>query len=175
MWNEPFFDRRTWILAHLESLHIDTREIIVLLLIDYCNQIHQMITHEFVSNKTKLTVDEVEETFLSLSDKGYLTISMEKGNLIFNIEGIYQQEKVEGQHLSRSLIDTFEYEFKRPLSHYEMQRIIDMASNYEEKRVIYALNEAIVYEKLDLNYIERILSSWVQKGLSIEDLENGKR
>lgn len=175
LWNEPYFDRRTWILANLDSLHMNSKEIIVLLLIDYCNQVHTMISHEFVSKKTGLSVEEVEEIFLSLSDKGYLTINMEKGNLVFNIEGIYQQEKIEGQHLTRSLFETFEYEFKRVLSHYEMQRIMEMVSNYEEKQVLLALNEAVVYDKLDLNYIEKILFSWRQKGLSIEDLENGKR
>ena len=44
-----------------------------------------------------------------------------------------------------------------------------------EKDVICALNEAVVYEKVDLNYIERILISWMNKGLSVQDVENGKR
>ena len=56
-----------------------------------------------------------------------------------------------------------------------MQRIIDMASMYDERRVICALNEAVCNEVCDLNYIERILQNWQQKGLSTEDLENGKR
>ena len=41
--------------------------------------------------------------------------------------------------------------------------------------VIVALNEAASYDKRDLNYIERILISWTDKGLSVEDVENGKR
>ncbi len=177
IWNEPYFDRRTWILANLDMLHMNPQEILVLMLIDYCNQIKTMVTHEYISKKINLSIDEIEEIFMSLSDKGYLTINMdmEKGNLIFDIEGIYQQEQVEGQHLSRSLFDTFEFEFKRPLSHHEMDRILTMVSNYEEERVILALNEAVAYQKLDLNYIERILGSWMQKGLSIEDLQKGKR
>lgn len=175
LWNEPYFDRRTWILENLESLHIDTKEIVVLLLIDYCNQINKMISHEYVSEKTMLSVDEVEEIFMSLSDKGYLTINVDGKGMFFNIEGVYQQKDLDGQRLSRSLFETFEYEFKRPLSHHEMERIMEMVSMYEEERVVYALNEAVVYEKLNLNYIESILASWMQKGLSIEDLENGKR
>ena len=63
----------------------------------------------------------------------------------------------------------------RPLSSTEMQRIIDMASMYDERRVICALNEAVCNEACDLNYIERILQNWQQKGLSTEDIENGKR
>lgn len=44
-----------------------------------------------------------------------------------------------------------------------MQRIIDMASMYDERRVICALNEAVCNEVCDLNYIERILQNWQQK------------
>ena len=133
-----------------------------------------MITHEIIADKLKIEVDEVEEIFLSLSNNGYLSIDMSDGNLIFNIEGVYQ-EKPKGIPLKASLLETFEYEFKRPLSSYEMQRILDMASTYDERRVICALNEAVVYEKVDLNYIERILISWMNKGLSVQDVENGKR
>ena len=43
------------------------------------------------------------------------------------------------------------------------------------RRVICALNEAVCNEACDLNYIERILQNWQQKGLSTEDIENGKR
>ncbi|MDD7282269.1 DnaD domain-containing protein [Floccifex sp.] len=174
IFNENYFNRRNWILENLENLHVNAKEALVLLLIDYYNEIHVMITHEIIADKLKMEVDEVEEIFLSLSDNGYLTIDMDGGNLFFNIEGVYQKD-VKGVPLSPSLIETFEYEFKRPLSPFEMQRIIDMASNYDERRVICALNEAVVYDKVDLNYIEKILISWANKGLSIEDIEKGKR
>lgn len=175
LWNKPYFDRRTWLLDHLESLHIDAKEAIVLMLIDYCKDIKVMITHEIIAQKCKMEVDEVEEIFLSLSDKGYLNIKMNKGNIDFDIQGVYEQKNFGSDSIQRSLIDTFEYEFKRTLSSYEMQRIIEMASVYDERRVICALNEAVVYEKTDLNYIEKILISWKQKGYSIEDVENGLR
>ena len=174
IWNSNYFNRRNWILENLESLHVDTREAMVLLLIDYYNEIHEMITHEIIAQKCKMDVDEVEEIFLSLSNYGYLSIDMSDGNLFFNIEGVYHTQET-GDAINPSLLETFEFEFKRPLSSYEMQRILDMSSLYDERRVICALNEAVVYEKLDLNYIERILTSWMNKGLSIEDLENGKR
>ena len=174
VFNTNYFNRRNWIFENLEKLHVNAQEALVLLLIDYYNEIHQMITHEIIADKLKIEVDEVEEIFLSLSNNGYLSIDMSDGNLIFNIEGFYQ-EKPKGIPLKASLLETFEYEFKRPLSSYEMQRILDMASTYDERRVICALNEAVVYEKVDLNYIERILISWMNKGLSVQDVENGKR
>ena len=80
---------------------------------------------------------------------------------------------MQGSH--RSLIEEFEAEFKRTLSSMEMERILQLASYYDERMVICALNEAAVYEKRNLNYIESILVSWKEKGFSVEDVESGKR
>ena len=161
--NAPYVDRRTWIIDHLQDLVLEPKEILVVLLIDFFNQQHISIDHELISEKLKISVDEVEDIFTELSDKGYLTLDYADGSLIFNIEGIFELSKA-----SDTSID-------RPLSSTEMQRIIDMASMYDERRVICALNEAVCNEVCNLNYIERILQNWQQKGLSTEDLENGKR
>ena len=115
----------------------------------------------------------MEDIFTELSDKGYLTLDYANGSLIFNIEGIFELSKASDTSIDRSLLEQFEMEFARPLSSSEMQRIIDMASMYDERQVICALN--VCNEVSDLNYIERILQNWQQKGLSTEDLENGKR
>ena len=163
--NAPYVDRRTWIIDHLQDLVLEPKEILVVLLIDFFNQQHISIDHELISEKLKISVDEVEDIFTELSD----------GSLIFNIEGIFELSKASDTSIDRSLLEQFEMEFARPLSSTEMQRIIDMASMYDERRVICALNEAVCNEVCDLNYIERILQNWQQKGLSTEDLENGKR
>ena len=83
-----------------------------------------------------------------------------------------KQESVPIQH---SLMEQFEMSFGRTLSTNEMQRILHLADLYDERRVICALNEAVVYNSLSLNYVERVLVSWKQKGLTIEELENGIR
>lgn len=173
--NAPYVDRRTWILDHLQDLTLEPKEILVVLLIDFFNQQNISIDHELISEKLKISVDEVEDIFTELSDKGYLTLDYQDGSLLFNIEGIFDISNAQDTSIDRSLLEQFEMEFGRPLSSSEMQRIIDMASLYDERRVICALNEAVCNEVNDLNYIERILQNWQQKGLSTQDLENGKR
>ena len=172
-WNAPYIDHRTWILDHIQDLHVNSDEAMVLLLIDFMNQTHTPIDHEALSAKTKLDVDQIEEIFLSLSDKGYLTIDFHDGALTFHIDGVYEEEI--GQPLDQSLIERIETEFGRPLSPNEMQRILDLEEKYPERMVVCALNEAVVYNKLSLNYIESILVSWKQKGLTVEEVENGIR
>ena len=173
-WNAPYINRRNWILENLESIHMDTRETMVVLLIDYFNEQHISVSDEKLAQKLKLSDQEIEDVLMKLSDKGYLTIDFKNGNVIFDISGIFHEES-NGIVLQRSLIEQVEDEFGRPLSSMEMQRIMELVSVYDERRVICALNEAVVYERRNLNYMESILASWMQKGLSIEDVENGKR
>ena len=91
------------------------------------------------------------------------------------MSGVYALENTSEVNYAKSLLEEFEDEFKRSLSPSEMDRILNLASIYSERMVIVALNEAASYDKRDLNYIERILISWTDKGLSVEDVENGKR
>lgn len=175
-WNSPYFDRRSWILDHMDVLHIDHKEALVLLLVDFYNEQHIPIDHDHIKEKLKISAEDVEAIFMSLSEKGYLEIEFKNNVLTFNIEGVYvgRTDDIE-QTISRSLLEEFEMEFKRTLSSFEMQRILDLADAYDARMVICALNEAAVNEKRSLDYIERILVSWKEKGLSVEDVENGKR
>ncbi len=69
----------------------------------------------------------------------------------------------------------FIMEFKRPLNDKEIENIGVWCQRYDERRVVCALNEAVVYNTLNFDYIESILKSWQEKGLSVEDIEGGKR
>ena len=78
--NAPYVDRRTWIIDHLQDLVLEPKEILVVLLIDFFNQQHISIDHELISEKLKISVDEVEDIFTELSDKGYLTLDYADGS-----------------------------------------------------------------------------------------------
>lgn len=174
-WNAPYLDHKIWILDHLEQLHCEPKEALVLLLIDLYNDLRQPIHHEEIAQKLGVDTDEVESLFLSLADKGYLRIAYREGIIKFDIEGVYAQRLKQDPSQHRSLIEEFEAEFRRPLSSMEMERILQLGDEYEPRMVICALNEAAVYDKRNLNYIENILLSWRQKGLSVEEVESGKR
>lgn len=174
-WNAPYLDHRTWILDHLQDLHLEPKEALTLLLIDLYNDMHVTLHHEMIGEKLGIENEEVESIFLSLSDKGYLNIRYAAGAIQFDIEGVYSQRLKSDPAAHRSLIEEFEAEFKRPLSSMEMERILQMGANYDPRMVICALNEAAVYDKRNLNYIENILISWTEKGLSVEDVESGIR
>ena len=61
-WTSPYVDHKVWILDHLESLHLEPKEALVLLLIDYYNDMHKTIHHEMIAQKLHIDV-EVETLF----------------------------------------------------------------------------------------------------------------
>lgn len=73
-----------------------------------------------------------------------------------------------------SLFDTFETEFKRPLSQREFMMIGQWKESHEEQLILYALREATVYEKFSFDYIDKILCEWKRKGITVEKYESGE-
>ncbi len=175
-WNAPYFDRRTWILSELASLNLLPEETLTLLLIDYFNDIHQLITHDVIAAKLQSDNEHVDELFASLTAKGYLNIELKEGRLIFDISGVYSSiHAIEQNVQTVSLFDEFETEFSRPLSSSEMQRLSSWLDTYDQQMILYALYEAGVYEKRSLDYIERILAEWKRRGFTAQEYEEGKR
>ena len=174
-WNAPYMDRQAWILDHLQELHVDAMEALVLLIIDFLNKNQIPIQHEIIAEKCKIDVEKVEEIFANLSQKGYLTIDFDKGKLLFCLDGLLNMTAPAGEPLSQSIITEFEDEFGRGLSGFEMQKILELAQIHGERKVICALNEAAVYDRRNINYIEKILVSWQNKKLTTEEIECGNR
>lgn len=174
-WNAPWLDHVTWILGHLESLHLTHLEAMTLLMIEYLNKAQIPVSHDILCEKLSITPAQAEATLGDLSDKGMLDFAMENGRVRFVTQGVYDRGSTPPEPLAKTLIQEFETAFARPLSSQEMQRIIDMQSQYESDRVLIALNEAMAYEHPDINYIERVLSAWKQKGLTTDELRKGYR
>ena len=75
--------------------------------------------------------------------------------------------------IPQSLFDLFLEQFKRPLSSTEMDKLCNWMKEYEQEFIICALREAVVYKKLNFNYIDKILVTWKANGKTLEEL-NGK-
>ncbi len=56
-----------------------------------------------------------------------------------------------------------------------MERILRWQEEFEESVILRALDEAAAYDRRSLNYIESLLQSWKQRGLSAQDIESGLR
>lgn len=174
-WNASWFDQSAWVLAHLEDLHLDARESLLTLLILDANEHNLAIQPEVFAAKLKISEEEVDTIFANLSAKGYLNIDFIDGKVCFCMDGLMKNANPSGMALSKSLIGEFEDEFGRDLSVSEMDKILNLSQKFGERMLICALNEAAVYDKRNMNYIENVLISWKNKELTIEQIERGMR
>ena len=174
-YKERFIDRRNWILEHLDELSVTSEEALVLLLIDFMNQYQIGVSHQALATKLKKSDDEVDDLLSRLSAKGFLSLELRDGKIMFELDGVFEGNQEAAVSFDGSLFDQFETEFGRPLSQMEMERLAQWSEVYHQKLIVYALREALTYDKKSFDYIERILIEWKKRNLTPEEYEEGKR
>lgn len=174
-WNASWFDRNAWIFDHIEQFSLSSREILVLLVINYLNDSHQTVTPDAICAKTGLDADQVDQAIESLDGRGYLKVEMKNRRLCFLLDGLIEGAAQAAGSLQPGLIGEFAAEFGRPLSPSEMERISALSETYTPASIAHALDECAIYDKHSVSYVETILAAWKRKGLSDQDLAEGKR
>lgn len=174
-WNEHFINRRDYILDHFEDLSISCEECMAILLIDFMNQYNIPVSHGILAAKMKMDATKIDDLLSNLTQKGYLDITYQDKKILFLIDGIFDTPKEKPMEFDQSLFDVYESEFARPLSQIELQRMSEWMGQYDQKLILYALREALLYEKLSFDYIERILIGWKKRNFSAQEYEDGKR
>lgn len=175
-WYDPWFNRGGWILDHLQDLNLEPNEALVMIVINFLNDTDQKIPYEVLAEKCHMDVEDIDEAITGLSAKGYLQFNTRSSAAKrFDLSVLMESPISSATVLDQSLFTEFQEEFGRTFSAPELDRILSMQEKYGEKMVRLALAEAAVYEKRNLNYIENILTSWSEKGLSAEDVEAGRR
>ena len=64
---------------------------------------------------------------------------------------------------------------KEELNKAELGIIKELYELYGGRMMVVASREASTYEKYSLYYMKELMKTWVMKGYSAEDVENGKR
>ncbi|WP_271004395.1 DnaD domain-containing protein [Listeria seeligeri] len=147
---------------------------------------------EMLTERTNLRLEETIKTMDSLLKKGMIAIEQSQdasqmiseryslaplwGKLVAlyeNIEAADRQEKqVEKQ---TNLYSLFEAEFGRPLSPMEAEMLsawLDQDKTSSDL-IKEALKEAVISQKLNFRYIDRILLNWTKQG--VKSIEDAKR
>lgn len=174
-WNETFINRRDYILDHFENLTLSCEECMAVLLIDFMNQHSIPVSHGILASKMKMDGSQIDDLLSNLSQKGYLQITYQDKKVVFMIDGIFDTPKEKTMDFDQSLFDVYETEFARPLSQLELQRLSDWMGLYHQKLIVYALREALLYDKRSFDYIDRILIEWKKREFTPEEYEEGKR
>lgn len=156
--NEVYFDKIRWILLHLKELDISPDEIVVILSIVALQEQRLEVNINSIAQMTTLSNKKVDDAITLLASKRYLEIKVCAGNVSFNIDNIFKLEK-DINHDVKDLFQIFEEEFSRLLTQRELERLNEWVVNYDRDTIIDALRNASIMEKLNFNYINRILEN----------------
>lgn len=174
LFNQPFFNRRNWILENLEELNLTLEESMVVLFIDYFNEFQRNVDIVSLSKKLNMDGEHVDRILNQLIQKGYLRIEAINRRMVYQLDGLYthtEDAKPCDVNTYKTLFELYEQEFKRPLSQNESQIISEWISKYDLKAIEYALREAVIYEKMSFSYVDKILRDWKEKGFTAKMYE----
>ena len=166
-YEQRYVNHRDWVLENLELLNLTDQELVVVLLIDYCNEKHIDISMDVLEKKARLKKEELERVIATLCAKKYLEILASSKNVKFSLDGLFDIDVAHEQRvIDVPLFEVFESEFGRPLSQKEMQKVSEWNKTFDRKMILYALREASAYQKVNMTYIETILKNWKEKGVT---------
>ena len=158
-WYETnYASHRDWIFDNMENLGLSNDEVMVALLIDFCNEKKVKISIEALAKKMHSDFESINQILNSLCAKAYLVIKTSGKGIRYDLSGLFEinvEQRVRIQE--GSLFDLFESEFKRPLSRKEMEQVNEFLKQWDKKQVVHALKEASMYQKVSMAYIHKIL------------------
>lgn len=178
LFNEPYFNRRNWILDNAENLQLSLEETMLVLYIDYLNEFKPIVDIATLSQKMKWDKQKVDLLMNELMKKNYLKVDVIDRKMVYNIEGVFQQTN-DGKPCDNSvytnLFALYEQEFARPLSQKESEMLSEWLTVYDIKLIEYALREAITYNSMNMHYIDKILVHWKEKNITAQMYEEGRQ
>ena len=155
-WNRNYVNRRDWMLENLSSVNVNPSEFVILQMIDFCNSNRLELSMERLVDQTGMDVSVVNQSIASLNQKGYLVVRAVGHVIEFNIDGVFKNHEQE-EYVNKDLFEIFESEFGRLLSQADLMTLSRWSQLYEEDMILDALREAIIAQKVAMQYINGIL------------------
>lgn len=174
-WLNRYINKQAWILENLAVLNLEPHEAIILLLMESALQHQDEINLNELASKSNLSVQQVDTVISKLVIKGFLKIEVNANTVKYDLSGLYQAKPLVIEKDTTDLVSIYEREFKRPLSASEIAKLNDWIMRVDYGFLIHALREALIYRKLSFAYIDRILAQWVSDGVTLDQLNAGKR
>lgn len=173
-WQEPYFDRIAWILENIEHIELTSIEALVVLQLEHMRKNDFPIDLDMLAGRCKVEPAAIDLILESLTRKGYLTLEVKHSEVRYALDGLYESPRT-GAADADSVFKRFEQEFGRPLSSAEIDKLVDWIDRTSTDVCIHALREAVMYRKLNFNYIDKILSQWIKSGVTLDQLNEGRR
>ncbi len=153
-----YCNHRDWILDNLDYLALSHTEILICLLIDFCNSNRLRISYDLFKNKLDLSSEQIDKIIYGLSAKGYLKVMMGAEGMTYDLSPLFETNiETMASSAYESIFQIFDDTFGRPLSGSEIAKLSELLKNYDKKAIIDALRTADAYQKVNMAYIEKVL------------------
>ncbi len=182
--NKKFVVEANFIKATCQ-LNLTLKEFLLLLYFENADSL--TFDLDLISEKLKVSKDDIMEAFNNLLAKNIISLTSEKNELgkryeKVSLDNFYEsikkeKDKDQEKNLQEDIFTKFENEFRRPLHGSEIEIIKAWLDKmYSEDLILQALDEAIYNGAVSIRYIDTILYEWSKKGYkSKEDVLNGQK
>ena len=157
-YEQPYVNTRDWILNNLEYLNLDPLETAVVLLIDFYNASHRLITSDGLQRALHTDNDSIDQTISSLKNKHYLSIKSTGSTIVFDLSGLYEYEHpTYTTTMEMSIVELIQQQFGTLLSMNDIEKVAHLKDEYGDVKIRAALREAMLYGKKSIDYMAAIL------------------
>lgn len=167
-WNEAYFDRRTYLLEMFDNLALNEKDLLLLLQLDLLNVHSESIDLKVLAQRLKRNERSVMEDLGRLVQERKLEVINTGRKICYSLRPLFEEDLT--IKLPQSLFDLFQDQFKRPLTAREMDKLCEWMKQYEQPFIECALREAVVYRKMNFQYINSILEKWKSENKTLEEL-----
>ena len=184
---KPFFIPKILINNYVRLNITDTELIIIMVILSKGNKI--VYDPVSIANEINMEKMKVMENISNLLDKNIISLVVEKKNqkrieclslelLYKRLINIIKEVPSEEREISSSVFEVFESELGKTLSPMQYEIIKEWISKgISEELIIEALKEAVINGTNNFRYIDKIITSWMDKGYKtkndvLKDKEN---
>lgn len=156
--NSVYFDKIRYVLSKIPQLDLSSDELMLVLSILILQEEDQVVSVESIKRQTGLDIKEIDKIVTILAGKRYLEVEVVDTAVNFSVDNIFKLKPEVNLDVS-DLFKIFEEEFSRLLNQRELVRLNEWMKKYKREEIIDALRSASIMEKLDFNYINKILEN----------------
>lgn len=156
--NKIYFDKIRYILSSIPNLNISNDELVVTLCILLLQEESTQVSIESIRNLTGFDVKLIDNVITTLAAKHYLEVVVSGNQVNFSVDNMFSLKEVDSID-KKDVFAIFEDEFSRTFSQKELVRVNEWMKIYSRDELLEGLRAASIMNKLDLNYINRILEN----------------
>ncbi|NLC34266.1 MAG: DnaD domain protein [Erysipelothrix sp.] len=156
--NKVYFDKIRYVLSNIPKFDLTNDELIIVLAILLLRENNEQISVLSIQNLTDLDERLIDTCIETLAAKRYLEIVVDKTVVNFSVDNLFNLKEVDTTDV-KDIFKIFEDEFARILTQRELVKINEWLKEYERDEIIEALRSASIMNKLNFNYIHKILEN----------------